>query len=365
MPSATNEITRKSPPLNRAIISDILLWVFLTLLIAYGVYLFAIVIPAKRGQTIVLPFKDANEISKGSAVRMMGTEVGFVDDIRIRQDHVEIVVQTYPKSLKIPSGSVFTILFTGLAGSKSIEVQLPETPQPQQNGIPEYLIEQPIRMKDTLNSSIDVTQALQKGAENIADFFGKKKSVEELQFNIHQAQEMASGAVGHITVLNGSLKELRQEVALNANQASETLSNFNEGVEAFLPYTEPDWVRSKIRRSIRFIQQVQSELGLEVSQTENVLNLNQQLARINLLNQQANTKIEQWKPHAAGVSSQHFLSGVENAQKGFSALVQKLNGIFSQNALAVLKQARLSVQRFNSQLLLIQENIFGKAKPKQ
>jgi len=217
-------------PLNRAIISDILLWVVLALAVAYGIYFFGIALPAKRGQVITLHFHNANEIAKGSPVRLMGTDIGFVSDLKIEHDYVAVTVQTYPGTLPIPSGATFNILFTGLAGAKSVEIEVPETPQPTINGQPVYLVEEPVRMRDALNASIDVTQSLQKGAENITDFFGKKKPVEELQFNIRQAHQISVIATRNASKMNGDITDIHHELHANAATGISTLRELMPGL---------------------------------------------------------------------------------------------------------------------------------------
>src|SRR5690606_815238 len=133
--------------------------------------------------------------------------------IQLKEDHVEVTVQTDPDALKIPSGAVFTILFTGLGGAKSIEVSLPPQPVSEVGGKPVYRVQEPISIRDTLNASLDSVQALQKGSENISDFFGKRKPVEELQFNIRQAHEMSGVAARNTAALNHGLEDLRQNVS--------------------------------------------------------------------------------------------------------------------------------------------------------
>jgi ABC-type transporter Mla subunit MlaD len=230
-------------PLDKAIISDLLLWALMAALLLYGLYMVAIVLPAKRGQTIHLEFLNANEISRGAPVRLMGTDIGFVDNIRIERDHVDVTIQTKPDAIRIPSGSVFTILFTGLGGAKSIEVSLPGTPEPEVDGKPVYRVKEPISMRDTLNASLDSVQALQKGSENISDFFGKRKPVEELQFNIREALAMSNVATRNMTSLNRALGSLQQDVNTYTQQGIQTFQTFNEGANKINAVTRPSKLR--------------------------------------------------------------------------------------------------------------------------
>lgn len=248
MADSLKRLKLRKLPLNRAIISDILLWVVLTLALAYAIYFFAIVLPAKRGQVITLHFHNANEISKGSPVRMMGTDIGFVSDLKVEHDDVAVTIQTDPGTLPIPSGATFNILFTGLAGAKSVEIEVPDSPQPTINGQPVYQVEEPVRMRDALNASIDATQSLQKGAENITDFFGKKKPVEELQFNIRQAHQISMIATRNTATLNRAITDIHHAVRDNTTTGISTLGELTPGFAQAVSITNPTTARPELQR---------------------------------------------------------------------------------------------------------------------
>ncbi len=289
--------TQKLPLFNRAIISDILLWLVLALLLAYGVYFFAIALPAKRGQTFTLNFRNANEISKGSPVRLMGTDIGFVSDLRIRNDHVEVTIQTDPGSLKIPSGSTFDILFTGLGGAKSVEIAAPETAQPMINGQPIYRVQDPIRMQDVLNATIDVTQALQKGAENITDFFGKKKPVEELQFNIREIHQMSDGAVQHSGALNRAILSMHQDIQDESHPAIATLNELSPGLAYAAHLTQPASAKPELQRYFLNIRKLSQLLQKEEQGTLSTISFQQKLTQLNQLNTRASQSAKTLSQH--------------------------------------------------------------------
>lgn len=348
--TSLKRFTNRKLPLNRAIISDIALWVFLTLLLAFAIYQLAVTLPAKNGQTIVLSFRDANEISKGSSVRMMGTEIGFVDDVRILQDHVEIKVQTYPDTLKIPSGARFTILFTGLAGAKSIEIDLPTNPRPEVDGHPLYLVEEPIRMKDTLNASIDVTQALQKGAENITDFFGKKKPVEELQFNIRQAHQMSAVAVNHTQSLNHALLSFQKDISTNTLTAIDTLSGLKQGSRKMLSATQPDKLRADFKRWTATLRKFTSLFQAETSSTINLVTLPNRLTQLNQVNGQLGSQLETFNTKVQQFPLNQWLNNFSQGQGQFQDFLTRADLFFKPDRLPALRHARQSIQDFNRQL---------------
>lgn len=367
MPAPLIELNNKRLPLNRAIISDIALWVLLAALLAFGVYMLAVRIPEKRGQTITLHFKDANEVSKGSMVRMMGVDIGYVDDVRIRQDHVDVTLQTYPEALQIPSGAMFTVLFTGLAGSKSIEIELPDTPRPALQGRPIYVVEEPIRMKDMLNANLDVTQALQGGAENIADFFGKKKPVEELQFNIREAHELSLVYLTEISNFKEDLRWLEKDIAVNALAAIDTIGDINRGAEVAVIKTEPVRVRNQITAFLKTMRSSQRLFVTEAKATGATVSLYSQVAKIN----DANSKLSHWMSRAensiANFPIQQYAENFENGTIGFSDFVNRLDAFVGDDPLPSLKHARQTIRNFNRQVLSWSAKVDQKkgAQPRQ
>ncbi len=277
---------------NRAIISDLLLWGALALLLAGGLYLWAVALPIAQGERITLQFHDANEITRGSLVRMMGTEIGYVDKIRLKKDHVEITVRTNRQALKIPSGSMFTVQFTGLVGAKCIEVVPPDVPRPRVQGKPLYLVEEPLRLKDNMNYQMDILQDLQEGAENLADFFGKKKPVEELQVNIRQAHQWTRKSQGFLDDSSRKLASIQSELNAATTEVVSTLSKFNDGMPEARAATEP----RRLRAMLYGIRDNLASFG-SIMQTENraasgALSLHNQLLKANVAHSEVSTWLE-------------------------------------------------------------------------
>jgi ABC-type transporter Mla subunit MlaD len=350
MADSLKRLKSRKLPLNRAIISDILLWLALALLLAYGIYYFAIALPAQRGQVITLHFHNANEISKGSPVRMMGTDIGFVSDLKIHNDYVAITVQTNPGMLPIPSGSKFNILFTGLAGAKSVEVVPPATPQPTVNGQPVYLVEEPIRMRDTLNASIDVTQALQKGAENITDFFGKKKPVEELQFNIHQAHQISVTANRNTRLLNGAILSLRNDVHTNVQPSLDTIQQLTPGVAKAISITNPTTSRPEFQRFLQNLLRLSHYLENPKNVMLSPVVLEQRLNQYNQLNANLSTGMTQFHQRVNHAPITQWLNTIDAQSDRVSSTINRAATLTNRDYAPTLRNARGQIQNLNQQL---------------
>lgn len=73
---------------------------------------------------IFLP--DVDGLIVGSPVRMMGVEVGHVVTIKPVKDEVYVKFILTNPDVYIPQGSQITVEFSGMAGSKSLELYLPD-----------------------------------------------------------------------------------------------------------------------------------------------------------------------------------------------------------------------------------------------
>lgn len=69
---------------------------------------------------------DVDGLIVGSPVRMMGIEVGHVVKIKPIKDEVYVKFVLTNPDVYIPQGTAITVEFSGMAGSKSLELYLPD-----------------------------------------------------------------------------------------------------------------------------------------------------------------------------------------------------------------------------------------------
>lgn len=68
---------------------------------------------------------DVDGLINGSPVRLMGIQIGYVQQIDIVGEDVYVKFVVTDKSVRVPAGSIATVEFTGLGGSKSLELYPP------------------------------------------------------------------------------------------------------------------------------------------------------------------------------------------------------------------------------------------------
>lgn len=100
---------------------ELVLWVaiiFSTLFIGFYAYS----VHVKKHYTYYVFFKDVDGLIKGSPVKMMGYQVGYVSNISVVNDDVFITFIITDKKMQMPDSLNATVEFTGMGGSKSLEL---------------------------------------------------------------------------------------------------------------------------------------------------------------------------------------------------------------------------------------------------
>lgn len=98
---------------------------------------------------IFLP--DVDGLIVGSPVRMMGVDVGHVVKIKPVKDEVYVKFVISNPDVYIPQGSEITVEFSGMAGSKSLELYVPQDGEFIDKNTPIVTVNPPKRLHDALH----------------------------------------------------------------------------------------------------------------------------------------------------------------------------------------------------------------------
>ena len=93
--------------------------------------------------------QDVDGIIVGSPVKMLGIPVGYVKHINFVNDTVFVDFIIDKKGVEIPNGSKITVEFSGLGGSKSLEIYPPT--EKYDSDTPPLIIQQPRRLGASLS----------------------------------------------------------------------------------------------------------------------------------------------------------------------------------------------------------------------
>ncbi len=103
---------------------------------------------------------DVDGLIEGSPVRMMGIEVGYITKIKPTNEEVYIKFLITDKSVTIPQGTVATVEFNGMAGSKSLELYLPDQTTYIDKNVPILTVNPPKRLHDAAGLLSDMFDKL-------------------------------------------------------------------------------------------------------------------------------------------------------------------------------------------------------------
>ena len=141
---------------------ELLFWLVIILIItAFSTFNYINKIKTDNNYNIYLP--DVDGLIVGSPVRMMGIEVGHITKIKPTNEEVYVKFIIPDKSITIPQGTVATVEFSGMAGSKSLELYLPEKQTYINNDVPILAVNPPKRLHDAmglLNEMFDKINAI-------------------------------------------------------------------------------------------------------------------------------------------------------------------------------------------------------------
>lgn len=141
---------------------ELLFWLVVILIItAFSTFNYINKVKTDNNYNIYLP--DVDGLIVGSPVRMMGIEVGHITKIKPTNGEVFVKFIIPDKSIIIPQGTVATVEFSGMAGSKSLELYLPDKQTFINKDVPILAVNPPKRLHDAmglLNEMFDKFNAI-------------------------------------------------------------------------------------------------------------------------------------------------------------------------------------------------------------
>ena len=184
---------------------EFIIWFFILCLVVTGVRIHRHN-KAKELVTYQLFMPDVDGIIVGSPVKFMGVQVGYVDKIKIISNDVYLKIVITAKDVTLPKGSIATVEFNGMGGSKSLEVYPPTKESLASKKI--IAVESPKRLHDSLsllNEMFDKIDSIMNRVSffgNEADINEMSKGVEDIQSNMNMFDNMIK--------LKGDKNEKRQ-----------------------------------------------------------------------------------------------------------------------------------------------------------
>lgn len=124
---------------------------------------------------------DVDGLIVGSPVCIMGIPIGHVTRTQILNDsEIRVKFKVTDRSVNIPKGTIATVEFTGLGGSKSLQLYPPESRVPNELvGNNDYiLVDRPKRLRDSMSLLYQMYKTLMNIIYTVTIFGNEVKDVD-------------------------------------------------------------------------------------------------------------------------------------------------------------------------------------------
>jgi len=155
---------------------ELLIWLIVVFIIVAIINTTKMYIESNDENDYQVFLQDVDGLIVGSPVRMMGIEVGHVIKIKPTRDEVYVKFIITNPDVYIPQGSSVTVEFSGLAGSKSLEIYLPEDSSLINDSTPVLEVMPPKRLHDAMSLLNNMFKKLNSIIYTSSDFGTKLKS---------------------------------------------------------------------------------------------------------------------------------------------------------------------------------------------
>ena len=166
--------------------------------------------------------QDVDGLIVGSPIRMMGVEVGHVTKIKPTNDEVYVEFIINKENIYIPQGSNITVEFSGMAGSKSLEIYLPKDGSYVDKDTAIITVNPPKRLHDSLELLNDMFKKLGSIIYTTSEFGSK---IKEQNFDTNIIKKPPHNIDEFINYTNTFLDESNKKASDIRNSLEELKNN--------------------------------------------------------------------------------------------------------------------------------------------
>ena len=173
----------------------------------------------KEFKTYQIFMPDVDGLIIGSPVKFMGVPIGYINKIEIVSNEVYVKFIITEKDASIPKGSHATVEFSGLGGSKSLEIYPPDAQSLASEKL--IVVDSPKRLHDSLgllNDMFDKIESISSRLSYFAKEAGLDKkndttpvNLEDIRRNVHTADKFVDDINIEREKINNKMKEWKHE----------------------------------------------------------------------------------------------------------------------------------------------------------
>ncbi|MDD3150020.1 MAG: MlaD family protein [Candidatus Gastranaerophilales bacterium] len=223
-------------------------------------------------------FKDVDGLIVGSPVRMMGIQIGHVSQIKPIYDSVFLTFVVTKKDIKIPKNALVNVEFTGMAGSKSLEIA-------PCNNCHGFDVIEPIRVDYVMEAQNKLAEALLTTTKGSLEIFDNGDT-HTYKDTINFAKKITEDMTNQFLESDKIIKEANQSVVNTLNPIKKSLEKKKNSLNFI--QKQPENKKDNVENILKAISK-SSQMAKKSLTEENLEKLNIELLKIknnlNLINE--------------------------------------------------------------------------------
>lgn len=203
-------------------LTELFVWLFVITILIFGLRLYHAKKIAKEN-TYHIFLQDIDGLMKGSPVKLMGVQIGYVTEINVIDDYMYVSFLVSKKGTEIPHGAKALIESYGIAGSKSIELYPPIEKADKTQ--PLIFVENPIRASSAFLTQNEIAKTIiviAKGTTAMID----TQTVKQHKNNIRKLTELSG--TNSLDILDEKSDEMINKLKNNRNKRKINREDENE-----------------------------------------------------------------------------------------------------------------------------------------
>lgn len=157
---------------------ELLAWLFIVLIVVAISTLAFVYNQRKDSNTYKIFLPDVDGLIVGSPVRILGIQVGYVTTIEPVKDEVFVKFIITNKDIVLPQGTQATVEFSGMAGSKSLELYPPKEGDYIDSQTPLLMVTPPKRLHDAAGLLREMFNQLGNIIHTVSSFTGEMHKID-------------------------------------------------------------------------------------------------------------------------------------------------------------------------------------------
>ncbi len=284
-------------------------------------------------------FKDVDSLAIGSPVRLMGIKVGHVKKLIIDEDKIKVRFIITKRNLKIPEGAHVSIEFTGLAGSKSLEILPPAELNKAKN---QYIVYEPIRVNSLTKIQLEIMESILGFSKSIKDSFGDKSHEQIIKEigNINNVTKNIETGFGKIRI---NTEKLNDNLASKFSNINDFLDKKNANLDSINAFLEKNTSQIKSTEIVQMITNWDRALHNKLKKID-YPKINKELKKVNKQTTKAKTILKDQ------CKNQNFFQQIIKKLKDLSLRLSNIKNFLNRQDLGKTQSEAQNLKEFSKEL---------------